>query len=241
MQRLDQVNNVLAKMQEYLPADIVQEIKAAQTQIATARTEMKNATTEEARAEAKQEVKAGRDKLKDAAGKALEYYAQAVANFARIIVQVVKELNQETQSGGSEQEYQLAKQAVEREVYENQGLTHNAATPGTFIDVGSLEEEFTGTATASNLKSFDDKVRDLMSKKRTQLFIKTLMAFVNYYSSEDAVRTKFAKDATINGEVIIKEVLTRLKERQSNEVIVQYVKGYIKTTVTDLAAYLESQ
>jgi hypothetical protein len=59
-----------------------------------------------------------------------------------------------------------------------------------------------------------------------------------YYASEDAVQQSFRNDIRIDGEALVREILTRMKNGQTDEQIKTYVEDYLKTSVLDMADYI---
>jgi hypothetical protein len=233
--------NVINEVAAYLPDEIVQQIQQAKAGIVEAKADMSAASTPEAKEAAKVELKEARQKMKDGVGKAMEHYAKAIVNFSKIIVQVIKELKDEALSNKmTDEEYQSMIREIEQSIYAKQGLSRVSSpiNANGFIDIGSMTEEFNGEPAASEMKTFEQKVNDFLKKKRTQLFIKTMVLFASYYTSEEAIRNNFKSDLTINGEEVIKEVLTRMKNKQSNDEIKDYLKNYLRTRIEEVAAYL---
>jgi hypothetical protein len=234
---LDLTQQVLNEVMAYLPDDIVQEINTAKAEISTAKAHISAATSDEEKAEAKAEVKAGRDKLKTAAGNALEYYADAIQRFANIVWLVLQDIKQEVT--GNQNTDQGAQDYVQ-EIYENQGVDASAqgTEDGNLVYIGSLKEDGSGTPAQPQLQAFYDRVQSFMEQERNRMYIKLLAAVVLYYASEDAVQQSFRNDIRIDGEALVREILTRMKNGQTDEQIKTYVEDYLKTSVLDMADYI---
>jgi hypothetical protein len=127
-----------------------------------------------------------------------------------------------------------------QEIYENQGVDASAqgTEDGNLVYIGSLKEDGSGTPAQPQLQAFYDRVQSFMEQERNRMYIKLLAAVVLYYASEDAVQQSFRNDIRIDGEALVREILTRMKNGQTDEQIKTYVEDYLKTSVLDMADYI---
>lgn len=152
-----------------------------------------------------------------------------------LFIQSVKELNAETKNsfGTAPQEYNTQRQVVSQAVYDDQELPITADADEGFILKGVYKEEIDSVNVPLELKGFAESVRQLTLKRNNLKILSYIKALEKYYVQENK-RDKLKDDTILEGVAMIKDILTRKKNNESDSSIKEYIKNYIKEKILTL-------
>lgn len=152
-----------------------------------------------------------------------------------LFIKAVKELNAETTTNLSTapQEYETQKQAVSQAVYDEQDLPVTVEPDDNFILKGVYMEAIDSVNVPQELKGFAENLRILTLKKNNLKILSYIKALEKYYVQENK-RDKLKDDSILEGIVMIKEILIRKKNDETDSSIKEYIKNYIKEKILSL-------
>jgi TANFOR domain-containing protein len=240
---LNIVDVVLKDAMEYLPNDIVQEINTARTQIVAARDGMKAATTPEEKEQAKTELRAAKQKLKDAAVKAVEYYAEAIKKFVNIIVTSLKELAQEATRDKDDAATLHSEREEDLDQYiansNDPALQNGAASDAALEPLDDFSRQLTEEELQNKLNSdadfknlYDKTLNYLLALRKyklTQVLIGLGQRVANQQDVDDLVA--LIKESGVD---LLKQIATKLKEREEQRVIIDYTKDQLVQSLSNV-------
>jgi len=250
---LAKLDEVLAKMEQvmdlmikYLPDDLLQELKSSQAALEQAKDEyerIKNDpnATEEQKAKAQADLKKAREAVKKAYGDAASYWKDALIRFIDIIWETLKELKQEYfgKEATTEQELDIAGEAAMKTLFDDQGL----ARPITEEEIGVfLIKDFSidniEKPTTSNRINVESKLWDFNKKIKKKRIVKFLLAMLSFYVSPEDIKQHFKGDVGLKGEKIIENIFQGMKERKTNEQLVDKTKEIIILNIEEMIDFL---
>lgn len=160
---------------------------------------------------------------------------QLVTEVTDLFVNAVKELSLETSTGLSNalEEYNSQKQTVAQSIYDEQNLISEVDADVDLILKGIYTEEIDSMSVPQVLVSFATSIKTFAKKKNNLKILNYVKALENYYVQQNR-RDKLKDDIILEGVAMIKELLRRRRGGESDVVIKDYLKKYIKEKILKL-------
>ena len=159
-----------------------------------------------------------------------------VKSVAGLIVTAIQQLQQDysSKADSARQDAASLQQALGQAIYDP-NISSQPSTPDTSIQSrGGYDAVISSDSIPNGLQDFAGQLQSMSTKRSFYKVIGYVLAFDQYYNTQQVVSDSLSNDSTVNGGNLIKNVIDQQQQGVSSNDIIAYIKQYFTDKINAL-------